>query len=251
MNHCMKLFVPLFLMILGVLPVLADKVVYINRANLAELKPEQLLGKTYIENRYDDAGYLLSQSFFAADGSPTVSKDNIHRISSGYDEAGDMVEQSFFGVDNTPIVDANKIHRYSWTYNKHFQTSVSCWGGDGKPTVDEMGIHRKEWTYDGERRRISESYWGINGKKCKNKAGIHLIQYSYDANNHLWSESFYGTDEKPVQDRSGVSRKEYGYDSKGNPAVVSYFNLKGEMLMEGHMSNIVVPQLDSDRVVEP
>lgn len=178
------------------------------------------LGVAHIHMEYDQSGNLIRESYFDADGKPTMynkygyaSYTNLYDngrvtesryfdmqgnpILSGdggyaivrfeYDDYGQCVSKKYSDEEDNPIISSSyQCAGYKYIYdNKGNKTDTYYLGLDGRPmTRQDLGFAQVHYEYDGLSNEKKESYFDENGRPAIWKeGGCAAIEFTYDHTN--------------------------------------------------------------------
>ncbi|MBQ6398752.1 MAG: hypothetical protein IJI21_01385, partial [Clostridia bacterium] len=156
---------------------------------------------TQTECEWDDAGRLISETAYDAEGNPAVNRRGFHRAEYAYDEAGNLLSEAFFGLQDEPVVStagyASRVLAYEGS-DRHL-VSEDKYAADGSRAEIPGGYSFRRDTWQDGLIRATE-FFNAAGDSVQPTGGYARILYEVqeDENALIITKSYLSAEGKPL-----------------------------------------------------
>ena len=189
-------------------------------------------GYATTQKAYNEKGRVISERYFAVDGTPALCTSGYAGLDREYDGNNCVVAESYVGTDGQPCANTSGYAALSRTYTgKNLVQSEAYYDAKGNLTENNKGIAFVQYEYDLYGNRVGEAYYNVYGRPCANKQGYAAVQRVCDARKLVLAEAYYGTDGNPVALSSGYAAVQKEYNDLRQTVREMWFGTDGEPTM--------------------
>ena len=156
---------------------------------------------------------------YGVDERPVIDNLGLHRVENRREEGGRRMVESYFGVNGEEVLRSDsKVHRVErWNDSFGYPKGERYFALKGRKTSGAGGTHWAESTYDFSGKQVSMSYRNAEENLIEPEGiGWARVARKYDRYGNLVQEIYFGADGKPIK---SAEHDAYGlrmmYDSCG------------------------------------
>ena len=187
-------------------------------------------GYAYIVREKNEAGLVISEKYYCANGEPAVMAAGYSGVQREYDDAGNIAVERYMGTNGEKTVRNDGYDEIRKTYNEKKQAVRFEYYLNGTMTDVPRSYAIMLREYGEEGQVVSESYYNENEEPVLSSSGYHKIIRTWADKNHPSSESWFDVDNQPLAPNDTYVKKEIIYNEAGNAIVEKYYNADGEMI---------------------
>ncbi len=180
----------------------------------------------------DADGTLTRETCLGTNGLPIACKNGYASMGIEYgttEEGVDCKLESYFDADGRPTVDVHGVAKYIREYDKRGnEVKVSCYGTNETLVLSKEGNAGWIASFDDQGNEIARRFFGLDGQFVLTDDGIAGWNMAFNSRGLLESRVTVGPDQNPVLDKDGVAECRYNYDDRGHVVRCSYFGANGE-----------------------
>jgi hypothetical protein len=178
---------------------------------------------------FDERGNNIEVAFYGVDGKPTPNKNGVASVKRKFDDRSNVIEMAFFDVNGQPTYDTSGRAGVRQTFNEHGNIiEVDYYGVDGKPTISKEGFAKISRKFDERGNLTEEAYFGVDGKPLFSKSGYASVRQAFDTRDQKIEVVNLDGKGKLTLNKEAIARITYAYDSRGNEIERSFFGIDGK-----------------------
>ena len=200
---------------------------------------------------WDDSGGSL-ESYFGADGKPTLITERVVKIKASWDKRGYLVEAAYLDENERPVRNAAGCAKSRIGRDEHGNAAdIACLDEGDQPVRDTSGAARFRKRFDQRGNLLEESYFGPDGAPALYEENYVKTRWKYNPQGKLTELAYFDAADKPVRNRNGFASVKYVYDTHGNQHEIASFDEKGQStLRKGGYAKLVRDYDVRENVIE-
>lgn len=205
------------------------RVAYGENGNRASARAFALDG-SYVEYKYNNQGFVLSESCCTSDGSPgSFNSSNISKITYGRDECGRETFRRYWGEDGCRVLTDEGVSGYKTSYDESGNESeITYVDVYDNVTTNAMGFSIGCRNYDSDGREIGCYFLDAKRRRVNTAWGIGGREFSYDSKGRQQSSTSVDCADNPVVDADGICTTLFEHDSCNRKVGEAYLGTDGK-----------------------